>query len=409
MTKQDPIIIEKRLRIKTLCSLHIGTGLQLGPKEYARQGQQIFVAKPEKLLALVRRSPRLENAFLTFCEDEKQTLTDFLRQQRIDFEDIAIYKVTAIGQVARAIPVFIKNFEGKPYLPGSSLKGVVRSALIRSRILADQTLRTIVERTVKDDLDEIRRQRNPNISYWRKIIGMDVERNFFGEDEHHDLMRCLQFGDSTTCEPQELRIAEVRALSLGSDGNLHLAREPRRPEREMRPVTPEVLPKNIEVVCRFTVNFYLLHDTPAVKILRFDKKTEFIKAWLRGCNEAAQDRIRQEIDFFTRHRFDGKQRIAKWYEALREQLEQVTKTDNQCLVNMAWGSGWDAKTVTDQFNEKIFNDVRTNLSLRVGRPSGSNTFLSKEDSPKSRKIVFENGQPKEPLGWVKLTLEEVPD
>lgn len=235
------------------------------------------------------------------------------------------------------------------------------------------------------------------------------ERTFFGKDEHHDLMRCLQFGDSSTREPTELRIAEVRVLSVNMNGDLRPARDPRRPDHEMRPVTPEVLPKGVEVTCPFTFNLYLLHSTPAVNRLGFGQKTDFVEAWLAGCNRAAQNLIEQEIEFFTRHRFEGKRQIAQWYETLREQLQQIERSGNQCLLHIAWGSGWDAKTITDQFDDTLFDDVRRTLRLNVGRPRGSNTLLPRKDSPKSRKVVFQNGQPQEPLGWVKITVEEAAD
>lgn len=406
MSEQEAILVEKRLRIETLSALHIGTGEQLGAKNYARQGQQLFVAKPEKVLALVRLSPQVESAFLAFCEDGQQTLTDFLQQQRVSFGDITAYRVRATGQVGRLIPVFIKTPEGKSYIPGSSLKGAVRSALFRGGVISDNAIRNAAAKAARDDLNQISRQRNPSLSRWRKKIGTDVERTFFGKDEHHDLMRCLQFGDSTALEPTELCIAEVRVLSIGASSDLRPARDPHRSDREMRPVTPEVLPKGVEVICPFTFNLYLLSSTSPVNRLGFCQKAEFIKAWLAGCNRAAQDLIEQEIEFFTRHRFEGKQQIAQWYETLGKQLQQIQRAGNQCLLHIAWGSGWDAKTITDQFDDNLFDDVRRTLRLNVGQPRGSNTLLPKKDSPKSRKVVFENGQPQEPIGWVKVTLEE---
>ncbi|MBU1207728.1 MAG: type III-A CRISPR-associated RAMP protein Csm5 [Proteobacteria bacterium] len=417
MSRQETIVVEKRLRIETLSALHIGTGVQLGSKEYARHRQQIFVAKPGRVLALAQRSPQMESAFLGFCEDERQTLTDFLQEQRIPLENITDYHVMATAEVARRIPIFIKTAEGKPYLPGSSLKGAVRSALFRSRIKADNAVLSAAGRVANDDLNEIRHQKNPNLSRWRKRIGSDVERTFFGKDEHHDFMRCLQFSDSSSREPTELRIVEVRVLSLSSNGDLHPARDPRRDDRDMRPVTPEVIPKGVQVVSHFTINHYLLSDTQPANELGFRGKKEFIKVWLAECNRAAQDHIQQEIDFFKRHPLDGKRRMAQWYEALKEQLQQAEKTGNQCLLHLAWGSGWDTKTITDQFDDKLFDDVRRTLRLNVGRPhlpmkgrpAWGSILLTKDDSPKSRKVVFENGQPQEPLGWVKVSLEEVMD
>jgi CRISPR-associated protein Csm5 len=414
MSDQAPILIEKRLRIKTLSVVHIGTGEQLGPKDYARQKQQVFVAKPDKLLSTVRRSPELESAFLNFCEDGQQTLTEFLHQQRIRFEDVAAYSVRATGQIARLIPMFVRTLESKPYIPGSSLKGAVRSAIFRSRVMADKAVYNAAEKVIKKDLNELRRQRNPNLRRWRKTIGIHVERTFFGEDEHHDLMRCLQFGDCTPCDPTALSIAEVQVLSVGGNGSLRHARNPRRHDRHMRPVTPEVLRKGVELFCPLTINLHLMGAMSPVRGLGFGEKTQFIKGWMAECNETALALIEQEIDFFTRHPFAGKCRMAHWYEALKKQLLQVKKTDNQCLSHISWGSGWDAKTVTDQFSDSLFHDLRHTLKLNVGRAhvvqhgrlQWGNTLLDRNDSPKSRKIVFENGQPKEPLGWVKITVEE---
>jgi len=414
VTEQAPILATQELRIEILSALHIGTGEQLGQKDYARQGQQVFVAKPEKLLSLVQRSSTLERDFLAFCEDGRQSLTEFLRQQRIRFEDVAGYSVTATGQPGR-IPTFIKNVEGRPYVPGSSVKGAVRSSLLRSRVVADKAVSSAAEKAVGEDLDQIRRQPHPNLSYWRKRIGGDAERTFFGKDEHHDFMRCFQFADSTPREVRELRVPEVRVLSLGANGHLYFARDPRRSDREMRPLTPEVLPRSVELVCPLTINLYLLSSMPPATRLGFGQKTEFVKAWLAECNRAAHDLIQQEIEFFERHPFNGRNKMVEWYEDLRGRLGKFVTSGNQCLLHMAGASGWDAKTITDRLEDGLFNDVRSTLRLNVGRPHvtehgravWSNSLLPKDDSPKSRKIIFENGEPKEPLGWVQITAKDV--
>jgi CRISPR-associated protein Csm5 len=401
----EPLLVQHRLRIETLSGLHIGTGEELKAKDYAMQGQEIFVVNPEKVLALARNSLVLENAFLAFCENGRQSLMDFLQQEGIPVDQIAAYSVKATARAVRRIPVFIKTAEGKPYLPGSSLKGAVRSALFRSRVMADNAVRGAAAKAVRDDLNEIHQQQNPSLSRWRKKIGTDAERrSFFGSDEHHDLMRALQIGDSAPRQPGELRIAEVHVLSIGANDELRPAQDTRG--REMLPLTPEVLPRGVEVACPLTVNLYLLRATPPVTQLDFGQRVAVVQGWLAECNRTARNLIEQEIDFFTRHPLNGRRQVAEWYKALRGQLDAIEKAVNQCLLRMSWGSGWDAKTVTDQFDAGHFDEIRRTLRLKVGQPRGSSTPLPKQDSPKSRKIAFENGQPQEPLGWVKVTVEE---
>jgi CRISPR type III-A-associated RAMP protein Csm5 len=409
------VISERKVKIELISAIHIGSGESYGPKDCVQRDQFVFIAHPDRLLAMAGQSPQKEQEFVTFCEDEHQGLREYLDRQRIPYERIAVYRVLASGKVARLIPAFIKTGGQHPYIPGSSLKGAVRSAILISQAISDGPVKARLVESVNRDLVTIKKEERPKLSRWRKTIGTNAERTFFGEDEQHDLMRCLNFSDTVPGEPSDLRIGEIRILSVCSGGELRLARDSRNPNNPMRALTPEILPKGKPLFATLTVNHYLLDPAKEAKMLGFHHQSKIINGWVAECNKTAAQLIDKEVQFFKRHPFEGKTQMVQWYEGLSNQLKQVSQSGNECLLRIAWGGGWSPKTVTDCFDEPLHMDIRKTLDLNVGRPRipgprgnlvKGNSLLPKADSPKSRKLLFENGQPKEPLGWLKLSLLE---
>jgi hypothetical protein len=87
------------------------------------------------------------------------------------------------------------------------------------------------------------------------------------------------------------------------------------------------------------------------------------------------------------------------------------------LLPLGWGSGYDAKTITDLFSVQTFKSVVNAYGLKnlrafrnvqgLGRPGNipGNNWLGAADSPKSRKVIYLNETQAIPVGWVALRLE----
>jgi CRISPR-associated protein Csm5 len=372
------------VQIEVLSPVHVGTGESLGRKAFVSEGDQIHVVDERKLLAAVSSSHRLQESFVRFCENQGAWLREFLIQNRIPMREVAAYTVGLMGERPREVLPFIKTAGSPPgaYLPGSSIKGALRSALLRSVLLDDERLREAAAAQVEE---AVRARRKP------KFPGLAVEQEFFGPDQHHDLMRVVQVTDSRPVRPTRLRVAEVRTLSSTREGKL----------RELRfTLSPEVLPAGTRLRCEMAIKAYLISGEARARGLELEgERTRRLLGFARECNRAAGDLIAQEIDFLSRH---NERDLVAFYEELEGRLENLG--DTACLLRLGWGTGFDDKAVTDVFDEQLFDDVREAYRLPVGRPGRRGPGLPKSLSPKSRKIAFRRDGPPQPLGWLQLRL-----
>jgi hypothetical protein len=85
-------------------------------------------------------------------------------------------------------------------------------------------------------------------------------------------------------------------------------------------------------------------------------------------------------------------------------LNLLAKSDDDVFIlPMGWGSGYDAKTITDLLGEETFDQVVETYknTSGLGKPGRRREaeWLGVEDSPKSRKII-EKPTGSEPMGWV---------
>src|SRR5690606_18415556 len=87
----------------------------------------------------------------------------------------------------------VKDAYDRPYLPGSSLKGALRT------VLAWSIWR---ERKLQPDARQLQRRRAWAASSYEKAI--------FGRSPNHDLLRALQVSDSQPLDAAALMIANVR-------------------------------------------------------------------------------------------------------------------------------------------------------------------------------------------------------
>jgi CRISPR-associated protein Csm5 len=194
------------VRIEALSPVHVGTGERLGRKSFVSEGERVHVVDEHKLLAAVMASPHLQETFVRFCEERGTWLRDYLIRHAIHVGEVAAYTAPLMGERPREVLPFIKmaGTPPQPYLPGSSLKGALRSALLRSALLDDEKLRAVAAARVREDMQARRKPKFP---------GLAVEREFFGPDQQHDLMRVLQIADSRPLPASRLRVAEVQTLS----------------------------------------------------------------------------------------------------------------------------------------------------------------------------------------------------
>ncbi len=133
-----------KMSLTTLSPIFIGSGETLNKSAYFYFGKEVNVIDEKKLVKLLRSRRGLFEEFMSYASAGNLNLTKFLENNIPNFKnlDISKYKlmyhsnaITTKGKKGlNGINTFIKSSNGKPYIPGSSIKGFIRTALIASEI-----------------------------------------------------------------------------------------------------------------------------------------------------------------------------------------------------------------------------------------------------------------------------------
>ena len=135
-----------KITIETLGPLHIGSGHEIGKKDWIlnRRDNTAYIIDEIKLFNYLRNNNLLSSFEKFMLSNARGGLFEWAKENKI-INDI-IYQTSKysldcenIAQVnkVRGIQTFIKDGYGKPYIPGSSIKGAIRNVLLSQSIEKD--------------------------------------------------------------------------------------------------------------------------------------------------------------------------------------------------------------------------------------------------------------------------------
>ena len=108
-------------------------------------------------------------------------------------------------------------------IPGSSIKGAIRTALLWGFIDDDDPE---AQEAFKHSVNYLKEQlqRRPNQNW----VGQGIERRVLGKDPNHDLMRAVQVSDTAPIPIEALEMGVAWTVTLNRDGELVQKREGNR-------------------------------------------------------------------------------------------------------------------------------------------------------------------------------------
>jgi CRISPR-associated protein Csm5 len=383
--------------ITVLSPLHIGSGDQPGRKSRWLAEGRVWLVDEQALFQQLADTPHLIDRFERFSLDRGERLSNFLKAAHIDPASVALYGIRCVG--GRPHRYYLSHIKvpgrpPRPYIPGSSLKGALRSALLRSHIIANKGMRKRAEGLVH------RQMRGGRPS--RKRADDALEQEVFGRDQHHEWTRLFQVADTAPAAIEDLWATEVRVLSLrGNKGHYRLEEKKLRGGRPLK-LFPEVLRPFAKLHTRLTLLDEWLSPLASDE-LNFPGHYGDVAELLKACNRTARDHLIQEVSFAQQTHWELGRRYYGW---LVDKLEEAMAQD-ACLLRLGWGAGYDDKTVTDLLDDGTFREVLDRYRLRVGRPHRDlgTPPLDKPFAPKSRHVAMDHKGRWLPLGWVLLKLE----
>ena len=415
----SPLLVPFNLTVTVAAPVHIGSGERITSSEFniRMRGQQDYLSVfgLDELLRWIAAQPnpeRLANLLTASLKNpSKGDISSFLHEYKVPPDQTQIYALPVAkhfpsNERVTEVLTFIKTAGRHVFLPGSSLKGALRSSLLRGALIQKEELRKSVETLVTESLKRNEKRTNSAAIEAEVFVKPQVKPARWS---NYDVNRLLHIRDSAYFEPQDaLQLYAVRMLSVSKKGSL----EYKINLSSRNPVTlfVEMLPIGFEVTLPAVWQAYLLSDL-AAEIRQADREAVLL-FWNDFVRQASINLLEQEANFYERH---GRSELKDWFEERLKQMEN--SGDGTVFLPLGWGSGYDAKTITDLFSEQTFEAVASAFAQKhlrafrnvkgLGRPGNlpSDKWLGKDDSPKSRKVIYLSETEALPLGWVAVRLQ----
>lgn len=385
--------------VMLLTPLHIGDGqtLQANLDFIPAKDNSVLVVDIDDLLDQLADNPKAINDIGRMGFGLDNVIKDYKLQPR----GYSLKRKSPA--LAKEVRSFIKDAHNRPYLPGSPLKGALRTALL-SELFSQANLSTagMALRDLKSMMD---------------TMG--------GRDPNHDFLRALQVSDSPSISSSYLALEEIKYFNLQTEdkaGWKDFSR--RRTNDDFRSALGsfvETSGPGTAFIVQMNVDGFLCQEIIR-EALHFQESSVLkgLDALARTVNRYSQSMIGREKAFFGRYGQNGLPVVRT--------LEKIEQSVDRCepgsmVLRLAWGSGWkgmtgdnlDSQTLERARKEGNLGKIscpqcgRDRLRLDYGTYRCNCGWSGSRDQrslfpifPKTRRLALSDGIPSLPLGWVKL-------
>ena len=350
--------------LRTLTPVHVGSGEKLVRNfDFFQQNNKLHVIKSSKMFSVIEKLAA--DKIMEFARAiEEEDVVTWLQKQGIHLDSIASYSfMFPEPKTPREIHAHIRDAFGSPFIPGSSLKGALRTAIIRKLVQAEDNFQI--------------KPADTNL----KFKDQTICRSLLGHDPKENLLRTLTVGDYTF-QPDQIRIQKVWVNRLTNKTNF---------AGKFPPIYIEGINNNASSQGIISFNEFLPDKDNEKGCFKF--RTRLTLPWLLdACRSLTRHTIETELQFLkgkTGKSVDG---LRTFYSRLSGQVKELS--ENEVILQIAWGSGWRGMTGQLLESRDLTNELRKKLRLAV-------KYIS-FPFPKSRRVTSVNGVDN-PMGWVKLS------
>lgn len=407
------VLQERRTyRIEFLSPAHVGTEEQLGIHDLLYRNGSLCRVRPEPLLEAISASGPLLDQYL---RSGLSGIADWLQRQSALLDRISLYASPTLREPRwqrEPVRPFLADTMCRPYVPGTEVKGAIRTALAWSLVDA-YGARADLERLVGRRPD--RGGASQEVRDRRKAGEWLVQR-LLGRDPNHDLLRSLRVQDSTPVSASKLAVVLVLVAARGGSG-LRLMQGPRRDSEPGRYtddmaqavgnfcecLDPQASGVTVTVEFDRFLTAGRIHrrvEGPVRAVLEWDDRiVQAVHRWPEACNAFARDVAEREARWWQEAARSAPQRLGRLAGAMEAfyallQQRMARSPAGHVFLNLGWGGGWRTKTVAESFGEAVVEQVVQRYGLDRGARS--------RPFPKTRKVAWLGLNEFQPLGWVAL-------
>ncbi|KAB8145997.1 type III-A CRISPR-associated RAMP protein Csm5 [Chloroflexia bacterium SDU3-3] len=408
--KRDPTF---KLTITALSHVHISSGNTL-----TRDVDFLYDASSNKTSFVLN-----DNAVAYLLEDEEHpewlSLSDILKKAGIkptrqnaptlEVEGLPLVRYMLTGAPSSKTnspfqPLLeqIKDVFDRAYIPGSSLKGAIRTALAWSAFPNSNLDVSLAALRVNGTLPIAKFAAQ---NYEQQLFHSESS-NGSPSDAHTDVLRAMRISDSTPIT-KELLLRQVGSTTDSSQptelGNRWRSSTNVQNHRKPIPLPDiETIPKLAECTMHLQFDRYALlpHGTRQ----DFSSKAELLTNFVAACRERGMQLIEHELAFYN-ERKQTLPNVASFYQDLSQKAQRLDP--NSFMLQIGWGTGWHSKTLDERLTEHTeeFNEIANYKDYKLKR---GKAIKPGDIFPISRKLIKNDANVlSEPLGWVRVDVAEV--
>jgi len=358
--------------VRVLTPLHIGTGRKL-VRDYdfaARTGRTYRLRDDQLAEGLYARDPELTEQLL------RTPPAQLLKADDLAADSPFVRYVLPGEPQGQEFREGIKDAYDRPYLPGSSLKGALRTVLAWHGW-----------NEVKPGLSGALGERRA------KFAARSMEKAIFGRDPNHDLLRALRVSDSAPVQASQLAIETVQVWTKRG----------------------AAAPISVEAVKPGT-QFRLQVSTDETLFSEWSRQTQGFplphRDWLDSLQRIAigrtTQRLRREKALWDSWGQPGSTNPCQ--QVLTELVAQKRDSTVEGFpLQLGFGTGWEGTTIGGPLKEDP-NWEKAFQQFQLGRvPGKKDVQVWSQAYPTSRRVIALAGEAGHlvPLGWVWVEWKEV--
>lgn len=292
-------------------------------------------------------------------EVEKGTnLQDFFKKNKIDIEKIRIIKSIPYDKEhfsGNEILTFV-SVNGKPYIPGSSLKGAIRTTFFK---FLEDTLNTTVS----------------EITYERRINFNNIEKRLFPKIEKKDLFSFLSISDSNPFKSTDLFIKSVKSVNIFNQRH------------------EEGIPINIECIKENSTTEFSI-DIKRVSNMKNNKILLNAETLYEAINHFSKIQIVKELEKLPKENLFLETR--NFYESILKEIEN--NENKKIFIRIGKYTGILSKTILNLLDQNVrINFIKNNFK---NFKENNEKFF-----PKSRLKYYIGEKERFDFGWI--VMEEI--
>lgn len=367
------------IKIETLTPVHIGSGRMLIKNndfcvtKDSEDYDVVAVTDPNKVLSLIGIE-HIDNWVRAIERGNPiNEIINTYAPKGTKVEDYArIIDYFGGERVTETLKEFIHDGLGRPYIPGSSIKGAIRTAIMSTEA-----------NLMQPEMLKIYNNRN-------KIDDKVMSNYLFGENEKKDVFRFLIIRDAIFTD-----VYHTVAFNMV---NIN--------ERTSRSFWDTSKPQLIEAIgeeeeATFDLKLDLdRYEKSRSEVHRMPKCMMSLEALFSAINTHTANLLKSEIEYWEERADDDESDKVEIYiskcKDMLEKTEQCGQSGKKCVLRIGHGSGW--RFITGAWSERCSN-FQSDI-INAARPK--NFRYTEYDFPKTRRVSKDCDL----LGFVRLTMKD---